>query len=355
MRRWVVVGVVALALIGLPMLVAARPAVRSALTAPELAARIVASYAVGWSGVVETRGTLQVPDTDTFATLSTLLGEDSTLRVWWRDPQLWRVDRLRTSGETATFHSAGSQIRWVFESRTATISPVSSVRLPDAVDLLPPTLARSLLRGAAEAELTRLPARRIAGTDAVGLRLAPAAAESTLAAIDVWADPQTGLPLRIELSGETDQRPVLTSTVVEWRLGDPGNADTVFRPADGIRIDYADSVDVAGAANAFSEVRLPDRLAGLDSRVSDTGAVRVYGTGPSTMLAVPLRGQVARPLRDRLRSGGTATETSTGVLAAVGPVGVLVTPFRGPGSSFLLTGTVTGETLRRAAVELGAS
>jgi hypothetical protein len=39
-------------------------------------------------------------------------------------------------------------------------------------------------------------------------------------------------------------------------------------------------------------------------------------------------------------------------LAPVGPVGILITPYRGRGGTFLLAGTVTSETLQQAATEL---
>ena len=41
-----------------------------------------------------------------------------------------------------------------------------------------------------------------------------------------------------------------------------------------------------------------------------------------------------------------------GTLAPVGPVGLLLTPRQDDRSALLLTGTVTGETLQRAATEL---
>ena len=69
-------------------------------------------------------------------------------------------------------------------------------------------------------------------------------------------------------------------------------------------------------------------------------------------MVLPLRGQVARPLRARLRDSGGAQETSVGTLAPVGPVGLLVTPRVEGQGSLLLTGTVTGETLQQAATEL---
>jgi hypothetical protein len=297
-----------------------------------------------------------VPQSDSFATLADLLGEDNQLRVWWRGPQEWRVDRLRSTGETDLFRSRGLQVRWVFESDTATISPVSRIRLPDAADLLPATLARSLLQGVRDDELSRLPAARVAGVVAPGLRVTPDDPAATLDHVDVWMEPGSGLPLRVELHEAGGTRPVLRTEVTQLDLSPPDSSTTVFRPAASTRLNFEDAVDVAAAANAFAPFDLPPTLAGLPARDGeDPGAVGVYGRGPTTLIVVPLRGQVARPLRDRLETSSNARSTAVGTLAPVGPVTLLVTRGRwGRRGAFLLAGTVTPETAERAAGELSA-
>jgi len=352
--RWLVVLLTAAAFVATPFLMSGRSAARSDITAAELAGRIAQSAEVGWSGFVETAGTLQVPDSESFATLAQLLGENTRLRVWWRSTDDWRVDRIRSTGETDLFRQGWGIVRWVFESETATYSPVSKIRLPDASDLLPPTFARSLLQGARESELSRLPARRIAGIDAPGVRLTPDEKATTIGRVDIWADPASGLALQVELYGVGEQRPVLTTTLRDLKLGPPPTTTTHFRLAEGVRVSYEQSVDVAAAANAFAAYDLPTSLAGLASRDGeDPGAVGIYGRGPTTLIAIPLRGRVAGQLRRQLQDRGTAKITNVGILAPVGPVELLITPFRGRGvGAFLLAGTVTSETLQRAATEL---
>jgi hypothetical protein len=351
--RWLVVLVTAAALIGIPVALSTRPVTDPGVSPADLVQRIQASGGVGWSGLAETSGNLSLPDSDSFVGLAQLLGEDNDLRVWWRAADDWRIDRIRSTGETDLIRRGPSMIRWVFESETATISPVSEIRLPDASDLLPPTLARLMLQGARAEELSHLPARRVAGIDAAGVRLRPAESATSIAQVDIWADPNTGLPLRVELYGLGDRRPVLRSTVRVVDQRPPPASATLFRPASGIRITYEESVDVAAAANALSAYDLPGTLAGLSTRGGeDPGAVGVYGRGPTTLLVLPLRGQVAGPLRERMRDTGTAHETGVGTLAPVGPVGLLLTPRRSRQGALLLTGTVTGETLQRAATEL---
>jgi outer membrane lipoprotein-sorting protein len=351
--RWLVVLLTAAAFVAAPLLANLQPAAPSEVSATELAGRIQQSTDLGWSGFVETSGTLQVPDSESFATLVQLLGEDTRLRVWWRSADDWRVDRIRNTGETGLFRQGGSTIRWVFESETATYSPVSKIRLPDASDLLPPTFARALLQGVRESELSRLPARRIAGIDAPGLRLVPDESATTVGRVDIWADLRSGLPLQVELYGLGEERPVLTTTLRELALGEPPAASTDFTPAEGVQVNYQPSVDVAAAANAFAPYDLPASLAGLGSRDGqDPGAVGIYGRGPTTLIVLPLRGQVAGPLGRQLRDRGSVQFTDVGTLAPVGPVGLLITPFHGRRSAFLLAGTVTSETLQQAGAEL---
>jgi hypothetical protein len=351
--RWLVVLVTAAALIGIPVAVGVRPAAAPRVGPVDLVQRIHASSGAGWSGRVQTSGNLSVPDSDSFVGLAQLLGEDNDLRVWWRATDDWRIDRIRSTGETDLIRRGASTIRWVFESETATVSPVSEIRLPDASDLLPPTLARQMLQGVRDDELSELPARRVAGHETAGVRLRPAESATSIAQVDIWADPRTGLPLQVELYGVGDRRPVLRTAFRALDQTAPPSSATLFRPASGIRIDYEDSVDVAAAANALAAYDLPRTLAGLSTRSGrDPGAVGVYGRGPTTMLVLPLRGQVAGPLRARLRDSGNAQETAVGTLAPVGPVGLLLTRRRDRQGALLLTGTVTGDTLQHAASQL---
>jgi hypothetical protein len=356
-RRWLIVVITAVALVGVPLLVRARPAGRSDLDAARLAALIQASGAVAWSGSVETVGDLDVPDSDSFANLADLLGQHNELRVWWRSAEEWRIDRLRSTGETDLYHFAGVTISWVFESETATIAPTSTIRLPDASDLLPPTLARSVLNGARPDELSRLPNRRVAGIDAPGLRLTPAGEPTTISHVDVWADATTGLPLSVELSATGADRPVLASTLTSVDQTAPPERTTRFDPPQGIREQFDESVDVAAEANALAAVDLPETLAGLPSRAgADAAAVGVYGRGPTILFALPLRRQVSRPLRQRLRADAGAAQTPVGTVTPVGPIGVLLTPGRRDpnhqGGAILLAGTVTPDVLEQAAAQL---
>ena len=350
------VALAAVLLVSVPVAVRHRPG-GGPVTAPtaELLALVQGSGAVGWSGRAQSRGSLALPSSESFATLGQLLGEQVELRAWWRSPRTWRVDRIRSTGETDTFRDGGGQVRWIFESERATFSPVSRIRLPDAVDVLPATLGRDLLQGARLDELSALAGRRVAGVDAVGLALRPSGPETTVDRVDLWFEPTTGLPLRVDLYGRDAAVPVLTTAFTDLTLAAPDPADVRFSAPAGVTLAYEESTDVAAAANALEQLDLPATVAGLGTRDGrDPGAVGVYGRGPTTVIVFPLRGSVARPLRDQLDRNAGTTQTAAGTLAPIGPVTVLLTRIPGRGGGFLLAGTVTPETLTAAAAELQA-
>ncbi len=351
--RWVIVLVTAAVLVAVPLAVRHRPVTERDISAIELAERIQASGGIAWSGLAETSGGLQLPDSDSFVGLAQLLGEDNELRVWWRAADDWRIDRVRSTGETDLFRQGQMMVRWVFESETATITPVSrdpaaGCLRPAAADVGPPDAPGRTPRRADPAPGT--PDRRYRGARSAA---DPGRAGEHGGPGGHLGRPVSGLPVQVELYAAGDQQPVVRSTLAELSLETPPSELTVFRPASQATITYEESVDVAAAANAFAPYDLPATLAGLTSRDGDDPtAVGVYGRGPTTVMVLPLRGQVARPLRARLRESAGFSETEVGTLAPVGPVGLLLTPRISDRSSLLLTGTVTTEYLERAAAEL---
>jgi hypothetical protein len=353
-RRWATVGVVAIAAVLVPLAGGVVPARSSDLTATDVLDLVDESRSIGWSGDVSTRGTLSIPDTDSFAGVARLLGEEQDVRAWWRDPEHWRVDRVRATGETDLVREGDRVTSWVFESATATVAPYSSVRLPDVSDLLPNQLADRLLDGATDDELSRLPSRRVAGRDAVGLRLEPAGSATTIDQVDLWADASTGLPLLVEVSGTGSGRPVLTSEVTRLDTDRPSTDDVTFTPAPDAKVRTRDAVDLAAGANVFAPFVLPDSAGGLDRRgdPAELGAVGVYGRGPTALVAVPLRRDVVGAVRDQLSKAVSAEQTSAGTSLTVGPLSVLLTDGPRGRGTFLLAGTVTPQTLADAADEL---
>ncbi|QIK65533.1 transcriptional regulator [Nocardioides sp. HDW12B] len=351
-RRWVVVALGVSLLVAAPFVARAWPVPASGMTAPELVAAIRASDTQAYTGVVRSRGGVELPTDDSLEGAAKLLGRDGTLRVWWTGADAWRVATLRTTGETDLLHRAGQNLRWVYESKNVTVYPDTPVRLPTSVDVLPPVLAERVLQGARPEEVERLPTERIAGRTAAGLRLTPDQAQSSVGRVDLWADVETGLPLRVELYGATGPA-ALSTSFTDVTLGEPDADALDFRPPEDSRVRYDEVVDAAAAADYYAERFAPERLAGLPLRRPDTfGSVGLYGRGPTVLLALPLRESDAYRLRDELATRPGAVCLTEGRTVAAGPLQLLVTDRME--EPWLLAGTVTRDAVARAARELRA-
>ncbi len=351
--RWLVVALLALAVAAPPTLLHLRPVADSDIGAEPLAEKVQSSTSVPWSGEVRTQGSLDVPlDSSSFGGIARLLGEQGQLRVWWRDADRWRIDRLSTTGETDLVRAGRVMARWNYEEDVARLSSYSPIRLPDDNDVVPPALAARLLDGARGEELSRLPARRIAGRSAVGLRLVPADPASTIRRVDVWSMEDSGLPLRVEVYGDDSAHPTLTSQMTSVHPGNPNDEEIGFEVPMGIHLTRTPTLDDVARANAFAPFLLPPTLAGLARRgeVGVLGAVGVYGRGPTALLALPLRDSTAHGLHEQLAKSRHARESGDSVAVEAGPLSVLL--LEGDGGNFLLTGTVTPAALRQAGTDL---
>lgn len=352
-QRWLAVGAGVALLVSGPSVVGALPAADSDVTATELLERVRESGEVPYSGYAESVGGLQLPVTQEFTDLVDLFGERSRMRVWWRGSDDWRVDSLAAAGETGLFHRAGATVVWEYEDSTATLATDPDIRLPRTPDLLPTELGRRLLGEVADSEVTRLPAIRVAGRDAPGLRLRPADPRTTVDRVDVWADPSTGLPLRVQVYGDGSDSAALTTTFLELTVAEPSETDTSFTAPPGAQFRFEDVLDVAEAADQFGPRAVPDRLAGLDRREAGGSAVGAYGRGVTLLVAAPIWEGISEPLREQLSGTPGAVVSDEGVFVSVGPLGLLLTPEVADGISWLVTGTVDSDTLAAAGAELG--
>ena len=358
-RRWTLVGCLVLLLVTAPFVVRALPAHDEDVSAVALLHRIQGSRDVSFSGYVETAGSVALPDNQDLSSLTKLLGRTNRLRIWWRDPSTWRVSTLRTTGETDLVHAGDRMLRWVYESKNVTLVPHVAVRLPQTADLLPNELARRVLSGARPGELSRLGARRVAGRDALGLRLTPADAQSSIGRVDVWADRSTGLPVEVRMFGRGSALPSVAARFLDLTVGPPSASALGFSPPHDSRVRADDVVDLADAVNRFAARVPPTTLAGLPWRgpvaVQDQGSVGVYGRGPTVLLALPLWRRTADQVRHDLCRQPGAREIDAGVLVAAPPLRLLLAKAEPNDSSWLLAGTVTRRALVDAAHELATS
>ena len=350
-NRWCIVAFGVVLLIGVPLAVRQLPAHDEDVSATDLLARIEGSRNHPYSGYVESQGNLQLPITDRFTDIGALFGEQTRMRVWWRSAKQWRVDKLLVAGETDLIHNAGRTTEWSYEAAEATVSRDPDIRLPRSADLTPPELGARLLDDVDPAELSRLPARRVAGRDALGLRVAPASPQSSIDHADLWVDPATGIPLAVAVHARADGQSAFTSEFREFSDATPDAAHTRFTAPPAAEVSFDDVLDIADAANQYARVLPPVTLAGLEKSLAADRAVGVYGAGVTQIIVIPLRDSEATPLREQLGSWPGSRLVREGVVLSVGPLGVLLTGGHDD-DGWLLAGTVTEDTLATAAREL---
>ncbi|MEX5719710.1 transcriptional regulator [Geodermatophilus maliterrae] len=357
-RRWAVVVALLAVLLSLPVVVGALPADDAGTTAPDLRDAVLASAGVGFSGYAVSAGGLTLPVSDQLPAVADLLSDRTTMRVWWRGPDEHRVDVVTAAGETGVHVDPAGTWTWEYESATARRSDPAPLALPAPPDLVPATLGRRLLSEAADAELARIGARRVAGRDALGLRLVPAAPAASVARVDVWADAGTGLPLAVEVVADGASVPALDTRFLDLDLATPAAGVVAFDPPPGARVRPGEDTDglLQEADRRLAEVALPDALAGLARRplAGAPAAVGVYGSGVTLLAVAPVPGRFAAGLRQALAAAPDAVRDERGTRVAAGPLGLMLVEPPGRGA-YVLTGTVTLDALADAAGALAGA
>ncbi|GGM28778.1 hypothetical protein GCM10007977_032570 [Dactylosporangium sucinum] len=334
-RRWIIVGAALAVLVAVPVGIATAPAGAEQVPAPVLRQRILGSAGTAFQGYVETRGTVVLPDLPQLNDLAGLLGGTTSMRVWHAGPRAWRVAVLDPVGERDTYRTGDATYTWDFSRNLWTeLTGDPAVRLPRAADLLPPDLARRLLLDAgAGVPMRSLPGQRIAGIAAAGLRLSPADPDTTIRRVDVWADPGTGLPLRVDVGSAFSSRFLDLSRT-------PPSADVV-RPRGSSHSGFVTTAqpDVVAALNSVAGVGLPGSLAGRARVPGPVEAIAVYGTGLSRFVVVAVPGRL-----------GERTLAAVREVVQSGTLTVLVA--RPSRRTYLLAGFVTPALLGRAQADL---
>ena len=351
LRRWLLVVVGVVLVVTVPLAVRAVPAPSSDLSAGDLLDLVRGSGDQPYSGYVESRGTLALPSVDRFTDVGAVLGDESRLRVWWRGEDAWRVNRLKLAGETDLIHDGELTTEYDYEDATANTSVDPDIRLPRSSDLLPPLLARRLLGDVTDSDVARLGTRRIAGRVAPGLRVTSPDDTSRIARVDLWADPDTGVPLRVEVYAVDGVVAAVTTAFAEFSTTTPDLDQVTFEPPPTIETQFDEVLDIADAANQFAPFIPPSAVGGLAQTDATRGAVGVYGSGLTQLITIPLRGREARPLRDQLQKTPGSTLEPEGTLVPFGPLAVLLTG-EGDDGGWLIAGTVSGDLLAASARDL---
>jgi hypothetical protein len=358
-RGWALVAAVAVVAVLVPQVPGWLP-VAARQTEPDvLRDRILASADRPYQGYAEISGTLALPELPKVADLTALLTTTTHVRTWYADQENWRFDVLTGVGERDVYRTPEGEFTWDYGANLLTrLIGEPPVRLPRAGDLLPPELARRVLASAQGDPVTALPARRVAGHDVAGLRLTPADPDTTIGHVDMWADPDTGLPVAVELTARGADRPVISARFAELDPTRPGPDVLVPRRAPRSGFSIATAPDLGDALGALGRGRVPIQLAGRRLRQSDVGGVHgvgVYGAGLSAFVAMPIPRGVGSDAAEAITSaGGVSEELPRGeaLELAIAPLSVVVARAEFSSRWYLLAGMTTTDVLRTAASEL---
>jgi hypothetical protein len=356
LRRWAVVVAGTAVLCALPAVVAAWPVPASALTAAQLRARISASGRVPFQGYAESDVNLGLPSLPDLGNVISLLDGTTDQYVWYRSPGQWRADVLNPAGEEDTYQTTTGSYLWDYNRNLLTqVTGSQPVRLPRAADLLPPSLARRLLSFAGPADhVARIASQRVAGIDAAGLRITPGSPDTTIGAIDIWADPADGLAVQVEVFGRGSGGPVLVTRFLGLSLTTPAAATLAPNPGPGVGLSQTALPDAAGVLNGFGPP-LPASLGGF-ARVANPTVlqdVAAYGPGLARFAVIPLPERTGAAALTAAASAGATIQVHGSTAAVVETPLLTVLLVRAQyGPVYLLTGAVTPTALENAAADL---
>ncbi len=340
-RRWLLVGAGAAALVGVGAVsLPATPVSADPAALRDRIRKTVPPYI----GYAESNGRLGLPEIPRLESVVGLLTGTTRMRAFVASADAWRADELTPTGEHGVYRAGSSEFLWDFEANQLTrVLGIAAARLPRAADLLPPDLARRLLALAGTDPVTPLPSRRIAGRDAAGLRVTPADPQTTVGSVDIWADPTTALPLRVEVAGRTGPA-LLTTELLEVTDGPPD--PSLLRPLapPGAGNVTAEVLDVAGALKVLNAPPPPASLVGrprLTLPGTPLPGVGVYGTGLAAFVLVPTSRDIAeQAVNSAAAAGGYPITVVSGRAARVTtPLLSVAVRTRGRTGSLLLGAT----------------
>jgi hypothetical protein len=357
--RWLAVAAAAAVLVATPAVVAAWPVPAVRVDPALLHRRVRASVNQAYEGYAESTATMGVPDLPRLSDVASLLDGSTQIRAWYAGPARWRADVLDLAGERDLYQTVDGQYRWDYgENLLTQVVGVQPARLPRGADLLPPELARRLLAGATGDRLSALPARRVAGRTAAGLRVTPADPQTTVDHVDIWALPDTGLPLRVEVTGKGNRAPILVTRFLDLRLATPSRS-VLSPPAvgPGVGRSITRTPDIVSALGYPGLGLLPATLAGLPRNGPGRAVQGVsgYGAGLGQFVVLPVPRRIGLDaLRSAEQAGGAPLPlpAGDGFLLATPLLTVLVMESTASRRTYVLAGLVTGDLLRQAGAEL---
>jgi hypothetical protein len=338
-----VAGIAALAAV--PAIVAAAPVPNAGLTPQQVITAALRSGAVAHQGLVQIDGRLGLPTLPVATGSAALLDESSRVRSWYASPTRWRTDVVTAGGQEQEVSTDDGVEEWSYENdRVTDLHGTAKVHLPQTSDLLPPAAARSVLAwiGPTDA-LSALPSRRIGGLAASGVRVVTSDARTSVARVDVYVDPSSGLPLEIDVYARGSQTPVFSSSFEEVSLQAPPDAvlSPVLSPgaqwSNQGRRDLLTYIDASGSADFPAGIGALPALSG----VGEPAGIASYGVGFARVAVLQLPSRLVPRILQAVSGKAVQSSDGTHVAALNSALLQVVLVVRPDGAGFLLAGTLT--------------
>ncbi|NUP34303.1 MAG: DUF2092 domain-containing protein [Streptomycetaceae bacterium] len=289
------------------------------LTADQVVAKIAGAKTETLSGTVDLTTDLGLPALPGrgSADPSGLVSGTHTLRVAVDGPDRQRIGIRADLAEYNIVHN-GRDV-WTYDSRrnaaTHTLLPeqqagqagqagqakAPGTALPGAA-ITPQDAAAKLLDLAKQSGTTVTAAGtdKVAGRSAYKLRLAPAQPGSLLAGATVWADAETGVPLRVVVDTAKGGKPALDVGFTDVSFAKPAAGTFDFKPPSGAKVDEKNTAADDAAKNAKEPFDLTKLAAGFRGTEPKT-----HGEGWNTVVELRLpAGVSAKPSAAQPQAGG---------------------------------------------------
>lgn len=290
-----------------------------ALTADQVVAKIAGAKTETLSGTVDLTTDLGLPALPGrgSADPSGLVAGTHTLRVAVDGPDRQRIGIRADLAEYNIVHN-GRDV-WTYDSRrnaaTHTQLPehqapadrgkAPGTTLPGA-GMTPQDAAAKLLDLAKRSGTTVTTAGtdKVAGRPAYKLRLAPAQPGSLLAGATVWADAETGVPLRVVVDTAKGGKPALDVGFTDVSFAKPDAGTFDFKPPSGAKVDEKNTAADNAAKNAKEPFDLTKLAAGTSGAEPKT-----HGEGWNTVVELRLpAGVSAKPVAPQPQTDGKDKE-----------------------------------------------
>ncbi|RIX27601.1 LolA family protein [Amnibacterium setariae] len=258
--RWLPAAVAPIVIAGavtVPLVAAAAPPDLPAKSAQQVLELVAKAKDVrGFSGTVEQRSDLGLPslpsvgagsDTDTASALD-LIGGDHRARVEVAGDSRSRIAVLDDGAERDVIRDGDEVWLWSSKANTATRVIATGDRRPDvqAPTTTPAALAQELLAKVDGTTAVSVDSsQRVAGRDAYTLVLTPRTTATTVGAVRIAVDAQTGLPLDLSVTARGASSPAFETGFTDISYAVPAASRFDFTPPSDAktttkRLDAAD-------------------------------------------------------------------------------------------------------------------